>query len=169
MNYKIVDNFLNIDDFNFIKENTINCSTFPFYLNHTVASDTSKDGIFFNTAFKNWDDKSPIPSFDLIRPLLDAIEPEKEFNILRCQLNLYPRTFFRHHHDYHIDDTSPHKACLLSLNTCNGFTILKDGIFGKKIKSVENRALFFEAHKQHKSTTCTNSPFRANIIVNYRL
>ena len=53
---------------------------------------------------------------------------------------------------------------LLSLNTCDGYTKLKDGT---KIDSVANRVLLFDPCEEHCSTTTTNVKARFNINVNY--
>ena len=57
-----------------------------------------------------------------------------------------------------------HKAMIYYLNTNNGYTILKDGV---KIKSIQNRALFFNPQEEHQSTTCTDLKCRMNININY--
>ena len=56
------------------------------------------------------------------------------------------------------------KGALFSLNTCDGYTGFEDGT---QIDSVENRVVFFDATKQHHSTSCSNAPYRLNINVNY--
>ena len=50
------------------------------------------------------------------------------------------------------------------MNTCDGYTKLKDGT---KIDSVANRVLLFDPSKEHCSTTTTNVPARFNININY--
>ena len=37
-----------------------------------------------------------------------------------------------------------------------------------KKSSKENRILFFEGHKKHSSSTCTNAKARFNININYK-
>ena len=57
-----------------------------------------------------------------------------------------------------------HSAALFSLNTCDGYTKLKDGT---KINSVANRVLLFDAGEEHCSTTTTDDFTRVNININY--
>ena len=57
----------------------------------------------------------------------------------------------------HVDMNYSHSGAILSLNTCDGYTKLKDGT---KIDSVANRILLFDASEEHCSTTTTNVPAR---------
>ncbi len=81
----------------------------------------------------------------------------------RVKVNLYPRTENLIHHQDHVDYDFPHKAALLSLNTCNGMTVIGD----QEIPSVANRMILFDPQVPHHSTNCTDEPFRANININY--
>ena len=64
----------------------------------------------------------------------------------------------------HKDYSFSHSGAILSLNTCDGYTKLKDGT---KIDSVANRVLLFDASEEHCSTTTTNVSARINININY--
>ena len=77
---------------------------------------------------------------------------------------MYPNTEKIHEHGMHTDDLFPHKAAILSINTCDGYTKLEDGT---KIDSVANRVLLFDGSKLHTPSTCTNQPVRMNININY--
>ena len=85
-------------------------------------------------------------------------------SLIRIKANLYPKTDKIIEHDFHADFDFSHKSGLYSLNTNNGFTIMEDE---EKIESVANRMIIFDASKLHKSTTCTDENFRANIVFNY--
>ena len=87
--------------------------------------------------------------------------------LIRAKANCYPRSDRKITHPKHLDYRdykSPTKGLILSLNTCNGATILENG---KEVKSVANRALFFNPSKPHASTNCTDQHARFNINVNY--
>ena len=84
--------------------------------------------------------------------------------LLRMKLNFYPHTDELYQHKMHIDYPYEHTGALLSLNTCDGGTVLEDGI---KYDSVANRMLFFDASKLHASTTTTNQKGRFNLLINY--
>lgn len=162
--YKIIDNFLSIDDYNFILKNTIYNDFFNLYLNHGVAfRNKSKDGIFFTHNFV-YNKKITSDFFNVLSPIIEKIKIKE---LIRIQLNLYPKTTFVNKHEWHNDLDYSHQGLIYYLNTNNGYTILKNNFFNTKIKSIKNRALFFDPSKEHKSTTCTNSNFRSNIIFNY--
>jgi hypothetical protein len=82
----------------------------------------------------------------------------------RIKINFYPNTSELHEHDMHRDYAHTHKGALLSLNTCDGYTKLEDGI---KYPSVANTLLKFDTGKKHCSTTTTNAIGRFNININY--
>ena len=84
--------------------------------------------------------------------------------LIRIKANLYPNTERLHEHPMHSDFPFPHSGALLSLNTCDGYTKLKDGT---KIDSVANRILLFDPNEEHCSTTTTNVSARINININY--
>ena len=159
--HEIIDNFLSKEDHEFLVNTILKTPEFPFYLKHGVSYlNESNDGCYFTHMFYNRE-KGESYSFWMLKPILDIVKP---FGIMRSQVNLYPKTFFRKRHDMHIDNEVKHKGVLYYLNTNNGFTILHDGT---KVKSVANRALLFDPSLPHCSTTCTNALYRSNIIVNY--
>ena len=162
---EIMDDFLPVHDFNFIRNNTLDSNEFPLYYEKGVAlhSGQKNDGYYLVHAFymngkiSHW--------FDVVSPLLERLEIKQ---LLRVKLNFYPKThFLRKNHNWHNDYPHKHKGCILSLNTCNGKTQIKNEPFDFNIKSIENRALFFDPFVKHRSTTCTNAEYRSNIIINY--
>ena len=64
----------------------------------------------------------------------------------------------------HKDTNYSSLGAIFSLNTCDGYTKLKDGT---KIDSIANRILLFNASEEHCSTTTTNVSARINININY--
>ena len=67
-------------------------------------------------------------------------------------------------HSEHSDYPFSHKGALFSLNTCDGYTKFNDGT---KVESVANRIIFFDASKNHQSTTTSNAKLRYNINFNF--
>tara|TARA_X000001036_G_scaffold49890_1_gene39844 strand:- start:2330 stop:2806 length:477 start_codon:yes stop_codon:yes gene_type:complete len=96
-----------------------------------------------------------------IKPIIDKINPRA---LMRVKANLYARSDNLIIHAPHIDYDYEHKAAIFYINTNDGFTIINDGT---KVKSVANRLLMFEAHKEHQSTNCTDERARVNINFNY--
>lgn len=99
--------------------------------------------------------------YSLFGPFWEILEIK---SLMRIKMNLYPRTESLVEHEKHSDFPFTHKGAVLSLNTCDGYTILEDGT---KIESVANRILFFDPSKLHGSTNCTNDKARFNINFNY--
>ena len=101
--------------------------------------------------------------YDKLIKYLDIKEGLKK-NLHRSKVNCYPRTSRIITHKFHRDFPFSHKGAILSLNTCNGYTILNDGT---KVDSVANRCLIFDSSLPHASTTCTNDSVRINVNVNF--
>jgi hypothetical protein len=160
--YKIIDNFLEkekfkaLQDFMFSRE-------LPWFYTSNLNTNQNKNVLhsYFEHHFYNSAQGGNSPFFNLIAPLLEKIENKVFF---RVKGNLYPRTNELETHASHCDFPWKHKACLFSINTCDGETVLANG---EKIKSIENRILFFEAYKPHASTSTTNAKARINININY--
>lgn len=159
----IFNDFLRESDFIHL-ENLIHNENFSWYKKSGtsyVKNDPAfnNDGCYFNhSLFNNGNITSE--AFYFAQPILNKLKIQ---TLLRVQINLYPKTFFKKKHGWHIDYEFPHKGLLLALNTNNGKTITKK----KSYKSIRNRAFIFEPHLPHRSTTCTDKEFRSNIIINY--
>ena len=67
-------------------------------------------------------------------------------------------------HGMHTDYDFPHKAAILSINNCDGYTKLEDGT---KIDSVANRIVVFDGSKPHTSSNVNDQPVRININYNW--
>lgn len=162
-NYKIIENFLPKDKFIEL-QHLLFSNEFPYFYNKTLNAE-HKEGdnssYFTHTLYEphlNYTDSNYYSNFVFITNMLDVKSS------LRMKVNLYSRTDIIQEHSSHADYDFEHKGFILSMNTCNGCTILDDGT---KIDSIENRALFFDPSKLHHSTTCTDEKVRINIILNY--
>lgn len=159
LNYKIVDNFLPKKTFKELKKQILN-HEFPWFYNHETAGSNSKDGYYFTHEFyRNRAGESR--HYNIIRPILKKLNPEF---LLRAKANFYPHSPEIHEHGKHIDFSFKHSGFIIYVNNNNGFTRLQDGT---TIKTIENRALFFDSSIPHNSTTCTNADGRINININY--
>ena len=170
MKYEVIDNFLDEENFNMLRQlfteeyNGEQLSTFkPCWMyQSSVAYSNSTEGNLFYMTHILYDNNIPSsPFYDKIIPLLEKLEVH---GLLRIKANLYPNTYKLHEHPMHTDKNFSHSGAILSLNTCDGYTKLKDGT---KIDSVANRILLFDASEEHCSTTTTNVPARFNININY--
>ena len=157
MSYKIIDNFLEKSHLEEIQKIYLS-DQMPWCM--SVVNGNDKNNTYFihhihcgHTIVSNFSNP--------IIPIVDKINPRA---LLRIKANLYTRSDNLIIHAPHIDYEYEHKAAIFYVNTNDGFTILNDGT---KVKSVANRLLMFEAHKEHQSTNCTDEKARVNINFNY--
>ena len=167
----IVDNFLSESDFRNIEEKIFWNPEFPMSLFPFIASkehDKEIDNKY------NWfgqhyiyDRSVPMsPFYDLIGSIiLPRIEKITGLRaLIRIKINFYPVSPTIMEHAMHKDFDFPHRGALFSINTCNGYTTLKDG---NKINSVANRVVFHDPSIEHSSSSTTDAKGRWNININY--
>ena len=159
---KIIDNFLPEEELKELQDVMMGPS-FPWYYNNCVAFKEvvpSPHEYYFTHMFF-WDTTQSKYNEIITRIILPKF---KWFSLKRIKGNLYASTNKKVTFDYHTDYHFKHKGMIFSLNTCNGGTILSNG---EVIKSVANRALFFDPSKKHTCTNCTDTKGRFNININY--
>ena len=170
---EVVDNFLQSDDFDKL-EKIIMSSQFPWYHSETIVRrEEEKKDMSFCSVHMLYENDRPTndTSMEIMKPILMKLKDHQEqFNfagaLVRVKINSYPNQNKFIEHPWHEDfepNTLPYKACLLSLNTCDGYTKFKDGT---KIESVSNRAILFDPCISHHSTNTTNQTRRINIKTN---
>ena len=167
MDHSIIDNFLPKEQFTKLKS-VINSKYFPWFYQEIVEGENLEGSLpgrgnycyfthlLLNEGFQN---------SDMLVDVLNIIKPHFEWKMIgRIKCNLYPCSETLIEHKDHVDATWSHKGIILSVNTCDGATVLEDGT---RIDSVENRALFFDPSKPHHSTNTTTAKARINININY--
>ena len=166
-NYEIIDNFLEKDDFNRIKD-TLMSDVFPWYLNDYVIKEKNKKENkmnqyqFTHSFYRGYSPTSGY--FDVLEPIISKIKPVA---LLKIKANLNPRTENNIEHGYHVDyenSLSNQRTGVFYLNTNDGFTLFEDGT---KVESVENRFVSFKTSINHTGSTCTNENRRVLINFNY--
>lgn len=163
LHYKVIDNFLDKDYFNQIKESIIENQqgllgwTFVSQINseHTALD----NNCYFEHTIYNQGPQSAL--YELFEPLWTLLDIK---SLIRIKANCYPAKDSIVLHDAHKDAEFDHNGAILSLNDCDGYTQLVDGT---KIESKANRLLLFNPGLNHSSTNCTNAKARFNINVNY--
>ena len=168
MKYEVIDNFLDEEYFDSLvtlfidKEKLGKLKNMPWYLAQGVAyNDVVENNLFYMT-HTLYQDNIPMSShFNNLLPLLEKL---KAVCLIRAKANLFPNTEKLHEYPMHIDYKFSHSGAILSLNTCDGYTKLKDGT---KIDSIANRILLLDSSVEHCSTTTTNVSARINININY--
>jgi len=159
-NYKIIDNFLEEEDFKQIESVILN-PLMPWYYGGAVGNFTeNNDDYYFTHMLYN----GVTPQSDLfyiVSPILDKLKIKA---LMRVKVNMYPNINKFNVHEKHTDYPDMHKGAIFYLNTNNGYTILEDNT---KIESVRNRILLFDPSTSHSSTNCTDQKTRLNINFNY--
>ena len=170
---EIVDNFLPKDEFDKL-EKTVMGYHFPWYYQDEIAygNENKKSWEFYHSHLLYRDDVPTYPnSLELVWPAIKQLGMRRDKfqlrTLVRIKINCYPNQNEFIEHSWHEDfepGTLPYKACLLSLNTCDGYTKFEDGT---KVESVANRAILFDPCISHHSTNTTNQTRRDNININY--
>ena len=141
---KVIDNFLDPEYFNELKE-FISSDNFPWYYNNCITDKNDpKNYFYFTHVFY-----SP-----------EAFQNSNHFSIWK---RFYVNVDKKRKHETHVDYDFPHKGCLFYINDNNGETHFEN----KKVKPKENRVVFFDPHKPHASSLCTDQKRRVVINFNY--
>jgi hypothetical protein len=161
MNYEIIDNFLQKEDFENIK-NLIFNPNFSWNLAPVVTTDQENLPTTSSYYFTHmlWSGFYIDPQVQSFAPLLNGMDCK---SVMRIKANLYPSTENISHHQNHIDYNFSHRGAIFYLNTNNGLTVVEN----EKVESIENRLLLFDPSKPHHSTTCTDEKCRININFNF--
>ena len=155
---KVVNNFLGKEYFSPIDKLLIS-PHFAWFATDGVTKDY--DGGFFLVHTLFFDGKINSDFFPTImQPIIDKLKIKK---LIRAKVNLYPATYKKEEHGYHVDFPEKHRVALFYLNTNNGKTLCKN----KAIKAVKNRLVLFDGDKEHASTSCTDQPYRITLNINY--
>jgi len=162
-NFQIVDNFLDPDDFIFLKSQIENDS-FPWYYSKVISNDLSitmderYNYQFVHIFYK--DQKQNSLKFEILDKLIKKINPKY---LLKIKANLTTVSHEIIEHGYHNDFTDA-ITCVFYLNSNNGYTKFEDGTV---VSSIENRAVFFDSNFLHTGTTVTDQPYRIVININF--
>ena len=171
MEVSIQDDFLSEENFNALRD-LISSEDFPWFFHSKLdyddyAEGPPEPGFFVHNAYKDNSPNSPFYNSHFL-PILQALDVA---SLLRIKVNLNPRLPEAYSGMFHVDNNSfPEHIvakCLASIfyiNTCNGYTELKDGT---KIESVANRVVSFPLNTEHRTVTQTDEQTRLLINFNY--
>ena len=173
MDVKTIQDFLPKQSFDRLSQ-IIFAPTFPWYLTTSVASpylkskENSKLFYMSHLVYEKEKYVKVNPNDQtIIDLLLEKLAPEEgNLQLIRMKINFYPNTTELHEHDYHRDFEYSHMGAILSLNTCDGYTKIRET--DTKYHSWANTLLSFDPSKDHCSTTTTNAIGRFNININYQ-
>jgi hypothetical protein len=163
--YEIIDNFLEVDDFNKLRDFLMG-PNFEWYFNNYVIGDNEEKKLNQYQLIHNFYNKHVPTSnyFPVVEPILLKIKP---VGLLRVKANLNPRAESHIEHGYHVDFENSlvnQRTAVFYVNTNNGYTLFEDGT---KVESVENRFVSFKTSMKHTGSTCTDENRRVLINFNY--
>lgn len=155
---KVIDNFLNNKDFEYIRDQIISIK-FPWYYNDN--SNYAHDGIAQLTySFYFWDDPTRVNgNIQLLKPILDKLNVK---GLIRIKANLnFPSSDKKA--IYHTDSPfKKTKTAVYYLNSNNGGTKFKD----KFVESKENRMVIFNTQTKHAAIPHDNDR-QARFVINF--
>jgi hypothetical protein len=163
--FKIIDDFLDSEQYTQINHILIN-SGFPWYYQNTVTYDNDcEDGsFFFNHYLYRYGGICSWFTGQVLDPLLNRLDVK---TLLRAKVNCYSRQSMRFPHKLHRDMDEDHWVALWSVNDNNGATkLIVDGQ-EREIMSKANRLILFNGKIQHCAVSHTDQKIRVNININY--
>jgi hypothetical protein len=163
---KIIDNFLEEEDFKKIKNKMLSASFPWYYTEGIIGEDHSLDMFQFVHIF--WDHERGGKNSDHLielKPIIDKINPRELYRI-KSNMTVRGEKIIEngYHTDY--DKSSKFITAVYYINTNDGYTVFEDGT---KVNSLENRFVMFDSDISHSGSNCTNANIRCLINFNYSL
>lgn len=155
---KIIDNFLQENNFLEIKEEIIN-SKFPLYCYESPTNYNFRHSLYSH-------DQPQSPAYDYIfQTFFLKVFEESGYSMrsmFEANICCYPNNseLIFYDHKYTVDC----KSAILHLNTCNGLTVFEDNI---AVESIANRLILFDSKEICEVSTCTDENTRWVINLNY--
>ena len=155
-------NFLPNDIFKTLKD-TMMGDNFPWYFNDFTIAPGGSGYQFTHTFLSGTGNGISSDFLSILHPIIDKLKLEK---VVRIKANLNPQTsIFNKGTGWHIDTNPPkldQKTAIYYINTNNGYTQFK---WRRKVKSIENRLVIFDATTKLCGFTCTDK--KSRVLVNY--
>lgn len=173
MTFEIIDNFLEKEDFDLIKntffpQDIHNPDNFTWNYQKGIVRNPDlgptgyeeHDWIYVRPLYSTDNGLKFDKYYSLVKPILNKLKIKKLFDI---RANLLVPTKEHVYHEFHTDRKVPHHVALFYVTTCDGFTVLKDTI---EVECLKNKMLLFDGSIEHRSVTSTDHP-RCVININY--
>ena len=162
--FKVIDNFLDKEDFIKLQHPMLVENFFPWYFQDTkdFEADTDEDLNQFQFTHLFFDKYKCSQYFYLVEPLLNKLKVK---SLIRIKANLNPYSPKLHKGYFHSDISYNSLTAIYYLNENNGYTLFEKN--NKKVKSEENRIVIFDAKMKHVGTNTTNRKKRVVLNLNY--
>lgn len=157
--FKVIDNFLDEQYFNELK-NLLISFEFPWFYNDFISDKNDPKHYYYFTHIFYYNNSENSNFYPIWLKFLQKIDCKA---VIRIKANMYMNIGEKRKHKSHVDYDFPHKGCLLYLNDNNGETIFED----QNVKPKANRVVFFDPHKPHSSSCCTDQKRRLVVNFNY--
>lgn len=177
---RLIDNFLPHEIFKEFQSIFLD-KNFPWYFRDSSVFDDDNSPQFAHAIYTDMEPTSPC--WEYVKPILiEGLNLKNHQSILRVKVNATPAQSSvikkRLHYDLvedgekdklKLDENYPAKVCphnvaIIYINSNDGCTYFKDGA---KVESIENRCVIFPGNLMHCGSTCTNSPLRIILNINY--
>jgi hypothetical protein len=161
--YEVIDNFLDKEYFDTIK-NTLTSLDMNWFYRDNMTSDDEHGMCYFTHNFflKN---HVYSPYFNLLEPFLAKLNIS---SLIEVRSNMTISKEDRYESSWHVDNPYENsKTVILYLTTCNAKTMINVEKEIIEIDSVENRILIFDTNISHKMKSATDAKRRIIINLNY--
>jgi len=156
--FKVINNFLETEDFNALKSFLISEDVEWHY--HPKI-DLKIDKEWFNHCFFN-NNEITSNAYNLVKPVIQKLESKA---IVRIRANLDVRNPKTYQCSYHTDYPFECKTAILYMTDCNGGTQFKNP--NKKVSCKENQIVIFDSQTQHSAITQTDAKQKIVLNINY--
>ena len=174
--FKVVDNYLPEKDFREILS-TVHNTGFTWSLAPELLGDgtDNPDDFYFTRVLIEKGSEIFPGSSKIVEILLKPIAEQlnKQLFVTRSKINLFFKQKTHYGYGMHQDvidgngDFSVnYNSLLIYLEDSNGYTEFADG---NTCSSVRNRAIFFRSDVVHQTITSTDTKFRRNVNINYKI
>jgi hypothetical protein len=161
--YEVIDNFLDKEYFDTIK-NTVTSLDMNWFYRDNMTSDDENGMCYFTHNFflKN---HVYSPYFNLLEPFLAKLNISSLIEV-RSNMTISKEDIYES--SWHVDNPYENsKTVILYLTTCNAKTMINVENEIIEIDSVENRILIFDTNISHKMKSATDAKRRIIINLNY--
>ena len=160
--FKVIDNFLDKEDFINLRHHMLVGKFFPWYFQDTKDFKADKDLNQYQFTHLFFDNYKPSQYFYLVEPLLSKLKVK---SLIRIKANLNPYSPKLYQGYFHNDNPYNSLTAVYYVNENNGYTLFEKS--NKKVKSEENRIVIFDAKMKHAGTNTTDQKQRVVLNLNY--